>query len=72
MEQLCPAWFICTDNGNILKTDQAYIIKKFTTDIEKESQLDGYFNIEFEQWKVEHVELFEEFFINLFLQWKDL
>ena len=51
MGQLCPEWFICTDNGNILKIDEAYIIKKFTTDIEKESQLGGYFIIEFETRK---------------------
>ena len=33
--------FIFTDDGNTLKTDEVYIIKKFTADIEKENQRDG-------------------------------
>ena len=36
-EQLCPEWFICTDDGKTLKFDEVYIIKKFTAYIEKET-----------------------------------
>ena len=65
-EQLCPEWFICTDDGNTLKIHEGYIIKKFTADIEKENQLDEYFVIKFENSKVEHVKLSEGFFYQFF------
>ena len=65
-EQLCPEWFIYTDDGNTLKIDGGCIIKKFTADIEKENQLDGHFINEFENSKVEHVKLSEDFFYQSF------
>ena len=65
-EQLCPQWIVCTDDGKTLKFDEEYIIKKFTADIEKENQLDGHFIIEFENSKVEHVKLSEDFFYQSF------
>ena len=61
-EQLCPEWFECTDDGKTLKFDEGYIIEKFTADIRKENQLDGHFIIEFENSKVEHIKLSEDFF----------
>ena len=61
-EQLCVEWFVCTDDGKTLTFDEGYIIKKFTTDIEKENQPDGHFIIEFENSKVEHVKLSEGYF----------
>ena len=36
-EQLCPEWFACIDDGKTLKFDEGNIIKKFTADIEKET-----------------------------------
>ena len=30
-------WFVCTDDRKTLKFDEGYIIKKFTVDIEKET-----------------------------------
>ena len=36
-EQFCPQWFVCTDDRKTLKFDEGYIIKKFTVDIEKET-----------------------------------
>ena len=65
-EQLCPEWFIYTDDGNTLKIDGGCIIKKFTADIEKENQLDGHFINEFENSKVEYVKLSEDFFYQSF------
>ena len=65
-EQLCPEWFVCTDDGKTLKFDEEYIIKKLTADIEKENQLDRHFIIEFENSKVEHVKLSEDFFYQSF------
>ena len=65
-EQLCPEWFVCTDDGKTLKFDEWYIIKKVTADIEKENQLDGHFIIEFENLKVEHVKLSEDFLYQSF------
>ena len=38
-EQLCSKWFVCNDYGKTLKFDVGHIIKKFTTDIEKENPL---------------------------------
>ena len=49
-----------------LKFDEEYIIKKFTADIEKENQLDGHFIIEFENSKIGHVKLSEDFFYQAF------
>ena len=37
-------------------------MKKFTTNIEKENQLGGYFIIEFENLRVEHVKLSKDLF----------
>ena len=65
-EQLCPEWFVCTDDGKTLKSDEGYIIKKFTADIEKENQLDQHFIIEFGNSKVEHVKLSEDLFYQSF------
>ena len=65
-EQLCPEWFVCTDDGKTLKFDEGYIIKKFAADIKKENQLDRHFIIEFENSKVEHVKLSEDFFYQSF------
>ena len=65
-EQLCPEWFVCTDDGKTLKFDEGYIIKKFTADIEKENQLDRHFIIEFGNSKVEHLKLSEDFFYQSF------
>ena len=65
-EQLCPEWFVCTEDGKTLKFDKGYIIKKFTADIEKENQLDGHFIIEFENLRVEHVKLFKDLFYQSF------
>ena len=45
-EQLCPDWFVCTDDSKTLKFDERYIIKKFTANIRKENQLDRHFIIE--------------------------
>ena len=42
------------------------MIKKFNDDIEKENHLDGHFVIEFENSKVEHVKLSENFFYQSF------
>ena len=65
-EQLCPEWFVCTHVGKTLKFDKGYIIKKFTVDIEKENQLEGHFTIEFENSRVEHVKLSQDFFYQSF------
>ena len=61
-EQLCPKWFVCTDDCKTLKFDKGYIIKKFIVDNEKENQLHRHFIIESENSKVEHVKVSEDFF----------
>ena len=65
-EQLCLEWFVCTVDGKTLKFDEGCIIKKFTADIEKENQLDRHLIIEFENSKVGHVKLSEDFFYQSF------
>ena len=65
-KQLCPEWFLCTDDGKTLKFGERYMIKKFNDDIGKENHLDGHFVIEFENSKVEHVKLSENFFYQSF------
>ena len=60
------SWNLCTDGSKTLKIGEGYIIKKFTADIKKESQLDWHFIIEFQNSKVEHVKLSEHFFYQSF------
>ena len=71
-EQLCLEWFICTDDSNTPKTDEGYTIKKFTTNIKKENQLDRHFIIKFENSKVGHVKLSTDFLYQFFTVMKKI